>query len=97
MKGLEKGVYDVYVIVREPNAPERTYDVGIGVGDISDVNDLNIASIGVTTDGLSFIKGESYVLERVTFSGKEDFITVIVVPTNDKFGTMRGIQIVPVP
>ncbi len=98
VSGLAAGEYNVFAIVREPSALDRTYDVGIGVGDTSNLADLTVSSIGaITDDNLAFAEGLNFVQQTVTVGSTSDFITVIVDPTNAAFGTIGGLQIVAVP
>jgi len=50
VSGLAVGEYDVYALVREPNQLGRTYDVGIGIGNTSNIADLTTQSIAPITD-----------------------------------------------
>ena len=98
VSGLAPGDYDVYSINREPTEPGRTYDVGIGVADTTDFTGLAVTSLaGQATNATTFVDGHNFATERVTVTSTADFITVIVDPTNDRFATISGLQIVAVP
>jgi len=97
LSGLESGEYDVFALVREPNELGRIYDVGIGVGDTSDIDALTVQGIGVAANNDAFVAGQNFVQQRVTITDTSDFITVLVDPTNADFGTLAGLQIVAVP
>ena len=98
VSGLAPGDYDVYSINREPVEPGRTYDVGIGVADTTDFTGLAVTSLaGQATNATTFVDGHNFATERVTVTSTADFITVIVDPTNDRFATISGLQIVAVP
>ena len=97
VSGLAPGDYDVYSINREPVEPGRTYDVGIGVADTANLTDLAVTSLtGQATNATAFVDGHNFATERVTVTSTADFITVIVDPTNERFGTISGLQIVAV-
>ena len=98
VSGLAPGDYDVYSINREPVEPGRTYDVGIGVANTTDFTGLAVTSLtGQATNATTFVDGHNFATERVTVTSTADFITVIVDPTNERFGTISGLQIVAVP
>ena len=97
VSGLAPGDYDVYSINREPTEPGRTYDVGIGVADTTGFTGLAVTSLtGQTANATAFVDGHNFATERVTVTSTDDFITVIVDPTNERFGTISGLQIVAV-
>ena len=97
VSGLAPGEYDVYSINREPTAPDRTYDVGIGVANTTDFTGLAVTSLtGQDTNATAFVDGHNFATERVTVTSTSDFITVIIDPTNERFGTISGLQIVAV-
>ena len=97
VSGLAPGDYDVYSINREPTEPGRTYDVGIGVANTTDFTGLAVTSLtGQATNATTFVDGHNFATERVTVTSTSDFITVIVDPTNERFGTISGLQIVAV-
>ena len=97
VSGLAPGDYDVYSINREPVEPGRTYDVGIGVADTANLTDLAVTSLtGQATNATTFVDGHNFATERVTVTSTADYITVIVDPTNERFGTISGLQIVAV-
>ena len=52
---------------------------------------------GQATNATAFVDGHNFATERVTVTSTTDFITVIVDPTNERFGTISGLQIVAVP
>ena len=52
---------------------------------------------GQATNATTFVDGHNFATERVTVTSTADFITVIVDPTNDRFATISGLQIVAVP
>jgi len=97
VQGLAPGDYEVYAIVRERSELDRTYDVGIGVGNTSSIGALSVTSIGATTGNTNWIDGENYADELVTVSSASDYITVIIDPTSAAYGTISGLQIVSVP
>ena len=98
VSGLAPGEYDVYSINREPVEPTRTYDVGIGVANTTDFTGLAVTSLtGQPTNATAFVDGHNFATERVTVTSTTDYITVIVDPTNERFGTISGLQIVAVP
>ena len=98
VSGLAPGEYDVYSINREPTEPGRTYDVGVGVANTTDFTGLAVTSLaGQATNATTFVDGHNFATERVTVTSTADFITVIVDPTNDRFATISGLQIVAVP
>lgn len=104
VSGLEAGEYDVYAIVREPNQLSREYNVGIGVGDASLVS-IADATVATTVIGdasgsptpATWVVGDNFAVERVTVASTADFVTVFIDPTNERFGTLGGLQIVSVP
>ena len=102
--GLPLGTYDVFSINKEPNELTRTYDVGIGVVAATDINtltrlslDLATTSIGDATGATTFVEGQNFAFARVTITDPTDYIAVVVDPTNERFGTIGGLQIVGVP
>ena len=97
LSGFAAGEYDVFALVREPNQLGRTYDVGIGVGNTTDITTLGVQAIGAATNNDAFVAGQNFVQQRVTITDESDFITVLVDPTNAGFGTLAGLQIVAVP
>ncbi|MGJ8655281.1 MAG: PEP-CTERM sorting domain-containing protein [Akkermansiaceae bacterium] len=102
--GLAVGVYDVYAITKEPNELTRTYDVGIGVFTAANGNSISSASTELTTTAIgdatgttTWVNGLNYALTRVTITDTTDYIAVVVDPTNERFATLGGLQIVAVP
>ena len=96
LSGFAAGEYDVFALVREPNQLGRTYDVGIGVGNTTDITTLGVQAIGAAANNDAFVSGQNFVQQRVTITDTSDFITVLVDPTNAGFGTLAGLQIVSV-
>ncbi len=96
VNGLPYGDYKVLALVREPDAPGRTYDVSLGVN-------INYAgapgavqkSIAVTGSS-TWVVGENYVDATLTVPSVNDYVTVIVRPTNAAWGSLQGLQIVNV-
>ena len=101
--GLAPGEYDVYAIAREPTEFTRTYDVGIGVGTTTAPVGLladtavTTTSLGDATGSTTWIDGQNFALQRVTVVNESDWVTVISDPTNERFATLSGLQIVSVP
>jgi len=96
VSGLAAGDYRVYALVREGNQLARTYDVAVGVninalGDPGVVETTPISDAsGITT----WVDGRNFAATDVTVSGTSDWVTVIVDPTNEQWGTLEGLQIV---
>lgn len=95
--GLSAGSYRVYAMTREGNQLTRTYDVTIGVNISApgDAGAVETTSVGVASGDTAWIDGENYAVTDVTITGPGDWITIIVDPTNAGFGTLQGLQIVP--
>lgn len=96
VSGLAQGVYRVYALVREPSALMRTYDLYFGLnlesrGDTEAVKE----SIAATT-ATTWVKGENYISAIMRVNSEDDRLTVIVAPTNEKWATLQGLQIVNV-
>lgn len=103
VSGLAAGEYDVYAITKEPNELTRTYDVGIGVVTAANGNSISSASaeltttaVGDATGSTTWVNGQNYALTRVTITDTSDYIAVVVDPTNERFATLGGLQIVEV-
>ncbi len=94
VSGLPAGDYRVYALVREPNQLGRLYDVSIGVN-IDTLGALPTAiadAAGVTT----WTDGMNFTVADVTTTSDGDWISIIVDPTNANWGTLEGLQIVPI-
>lgn len=108
VQGLAAGEYDVYALVREPNQPGRTYSVAIGTDfDDSTIFDVDANQIDpglfqhdiVATDNngiLNWTEGNNFVMQRLSISGPDEWVVIIVDPTNAPYGTLEGFQIVAV-
>ncbi|MBK1834446.1 hypothetical protein [Roseibacillus ishigakijimensis] len=97
VKGLAAGSYRVVALVREGSQPGRTYDVAFGTqpGDGSSEPLLGPAQVGIAGAPAEWTEGQNYFSEIVTLSDDE-FVVVNVDPTNAAFGTLQGLQIIPV-
>jgi hypothetical protein len=97
LSGFEQGHYKVYALIKEFDAPGRTYDVYFGInidntGDVS-ATQKSIAATSATT----WIEGENYVSSILTINSESDYLTVLIDATNSQWAIMNGLQIIKEP
>ncbi|MDF7797965.1 sialate O-acetylesterase [Pontiellaceae bacterium B1224] len=93
--GLEAGEYDVYSLVRADNLA-ITYDVAVGVnsGAWTNLAVQSIAAVTGTEGTDTWAEGLNYTKHRVTVTGTNDYITVMVDSTANAYSPLQGLQIV---
>lgn len=95
VSGLEAGEYDVYSLVRADNFA-ITYDVAAGVNSGAWTN-LTVSSIAAAAGTLgtnTWAEGLNYTKQRVTVTGTNDYITVMVDSTANGYSPLQGLQLV---
>lgn len=108
ISGLEVGIYDVYVVLHNPDTLGSANNVGIGV--LSDTppttqatalpwNDsrLTQTSLPANPTTASWVAGENYALTRITISDSAEFLYVLGGAFGVNESAMSGIQIVAIP
>ncbi len=103
VSGLPAGHYRVFGIVREGDAPTRTYSAAIGVngslydddaGQVSPGFDVLVGTAGAPAD---WVSGQNFFTSGVTITDPSDFIVFILDPTNTQFASLNGLQLVAIP
>lgn len=95
--GLSAGDYRVYALTREGDQLTRTYDVTIGlnISNPGDAGAVETTGVGVASGSATWVDGENYAVTDVTVTGPGDWVTIIVDPISSQYGTLQGLQIVP--
>lgn len=106
--GLPVGIYDVYVVLHNPNSLGSANNVGIGV--LSDTppttsatalpwNDTRLTqtSLPANPTTASWVASENYALTRVTVSNENQFLYVLGGAFGVDQSAMSAIQIVAIP
>lgn len=100
INGLLPGSYDIYALTREHPELGRTYNAyaGIDSGGLDsddDIADLSLLGVGTTAnDNSSLDELEDYFTGSFDVS-IGDSLVVAVDPTNEKFATLQGLQLIP--
>ena len=95
VNGLPAGEYRVYALVREPSELGRLYDVSIGVN----IDTIGASPTAITnaTGVTTWTVGKNYAVADLTTTASTDWLSIIVDPTNNQYGTLEGVQIVQIP
>ncbi len=95
VNGLAAGTYDVLLPLREEGQPDRTFDVFFGTQAADGSSDpvFGPPVNGVAGLPATFTEGENFYRGNVSIQDNE-YIVVMVDPTNAEFGFVQGLQIV---
>jgi len=99
VNGLVSGDYLVLASLRQVNAPERTFAVSFGTQAPDGATDpvLGTPIEGIEGAPETFQSGQNFFAQRVTLTEDNQYIVLMVDPTNERFAQLNALQIIPAP